>query len=71
MHGSPPTACCQAPIEGAGGPAWRGEAPWLLLVPALVTAALAAALGLLAEMPLSALDWARRISIQEFGSWSL
>jgi multicomponent Na+:H+ antiporter subunit D len=59
------------PIEGHGGPAWRGEAPWLLLAPALVTAALALGLGLLAEMPLSALDWARRISIQEFGAWSL
>jgi len=59
------------PMDGIGRPAWRGEAPWLLLVPPVVTALLALGLGLLAEMPLSALDWARRISHQEFGAWSL
>ena len=57
------------PIEAAGGPAWRGEAPGLLLGPPLVTAVLALGLGLLADMPYTALQWVRLITERELGLW--
>jgi multicomponent Na+:H+ antiporter subunit D len=39
----------------------------MLLVPALVTAALSIAAGLLAAAPFSALDWAKLIVEREYG----
>jgi multicomponent Na+:H+ antiporter subunit D len=45
----------------------RYEAPLMLLVPALVTAALSIAAGLLAAAPFSALDWAKLIVEREYG----
>jgi len=47
-------------------PALRREAPWLLLGPTLVTAALTLALGLFAAAPMSPFDWAQRIARDEY-----
>jgi multicomponent Na+:H+ antiporter subunit D len=45
----------------------RGETSALLLWPPLITAALAALVGILASMPISPLQWAFRIADMEFG----
>ncbi len=44
----------------------RMETAWALLLPPLITAALALAAGLLATLPFSPLDWAKLISVREF-----
>ena len=43
------------------------ETHWMLLVPALITALLALAAGLLANSPFSPLEWARLIAAREYG----
>jgi multicomponent Na+:H+ antiporter subunit D len=43
------------------------EAPLMLLVPALVTAVLSVAAGLLAAAPFSPLEWAKLIAAREYG----
>jgi len=48
-------------------PRGRFEAPLMLLVPALVTAALSVAAGLLAAAPFSPLEWAKLIAAREYG----
>jgi multicomponent Na+:H+ antiporter subunit D len=48
-------------------PRGRYEAPLMLLVPALVTAALSVAAGLLAAAPFSPLEWAKLIAAREYG----
>jgi len=48
-------------------PRGRFEAPLLLLVPALVTAVLSLAAGLLAAAPFSPLEWAKLIAAREYG----
>ena len=48
-------------------PRGRFEAPLMLLVPALVTAALSIVAGLLAAAPFSPLDWAKLIAEREYG----
>jgi multicomponent Na+:H+ antiporter subunit D len=48
-------------------PRGRFEAPLMLLVPALVTAALSIAAGLLAAAPFSPLEWAKLIAAREYG----
>jgi multicomponent Na+:H+ antiporter subunit D len=48
-------------------PRGRYEAPLMLLVPTLVTAALSLAAGLLAAAPFSPLDWAKLIAAREYG----
>ena len=48
-------------------PRGRFEAPLMLLVPALVTAVLSVAAGLLAAAPFSPLDWAKLIAAREYG----
>ncbi len=45
----------------------RLETHWMLLMPPLVTAALALAMGLLASSPVSPLSWAKLISAREYG----
>jgi len=44
----------------------RKETAWTLLLPPLLTAALALGAGLLALMPFSPLEWAKLISVREF-----
>ncbi len=44
----------------------RKETAWALLLPPLITAALALAAGLLATLPFSPLEWAKLISVREF-----
>ena len=48
---------------------YRGwlETHWMLLLPALITALLALAAGLLANAPFSPLEWARLIASREYG----
>ncbi len=50
-------------------PAKRGitEAPWMLLVPPVVTAALALAVGVFANNVISPLNWAKLIATLEYG----
>jgi len=48
-------------------PRGRFEAPLMLLVPALVTAVLSVAAGLLAAAPFSPLEWAKLIAAREYG----
>lgn len=48
-------------------PRGRFEAPLMLLVPALVTAALSLAAGLFAAAPFSPLEWAKLIAAREYG----
>ena len=43
------------------------ETHWMLLLPALITALLALAAGLLADSPFSPLQWARLIAAREYG----
>ena len=45
----------------------RLETRWMLLVPPLVTALLLLGVGLLANAPLSPLEWARLIAEREYG----
>jgi len=45
----------------------RFETYWMLLLPPVVTAALALLVGLLAAAPYSALEWARLIAFREYG----
>ena len=45
----------------------RFETHWMLLLPPVVTAALALLVGLLAAAPYSALEWARLIAFREYG----
>ncbi len=52
------------PEEHSGG---RLETNWMLLMPALVTALLALAAGLLADASFSPLAWARLIAVREYG----
>ncbi|HKL78014.1 MAG TPA: proton-conducting transporter membrane subunit [Gammaproteobacteria bacterium] len=47
----------------------RFEAHWMLLAPPLATAVLTLLLGLLAQTPFSALQWAHLIVSREFGTW--
>ena len=42
------------------------ETAWALLLPPLVTAAMALAAGLLVTLPFSPLEWAKLISVREF-----
>lgn len=44
----------------------RGETAWALLLPPLVTAALALGVGLFASLPFSPLVWAKLIAVREF-----
>ena len=44
----------------------RKETAWALLLPPLMTAILALAVGLLALLPFSPLEWARLIARREF-----
>jgi len=44
----------------------RKETAWALLLPPLVTAAMALAAGLLVTLPFSPLEWAKLISVREF-----
>jgi multicomponent Na+:H+ antiporter subunit D len=44
----------------------RAETSWMLLLPPLVTAALALAVGVLAATPFTPLEWARLIAEEEF-----
>ncbi len=44
----------------------RKETAWALLLPPLVTAAMALGMGLLASMPFSPLGWAKIIAVREF-----
>jgi multicomponent Na+:H+ antiporter subunit D len=44
----------------------RKETAWALLVPPLVTAAMAVGVGLLASAPFSPLEWAKLIAQREF-----
>ncbi|MEY6433767.1 proton-conducting transporter membrane subunit [Thioalkalicoccus limnaeus] len=48
-------------------PAGTWETKWTLLMPPVITAALALALGLLATAPFSVLEWSRLIAIREYG----
>jgi multicomponent Na+:H+ antiporter subunit D len=48
-------------------PRGRFEAPLMLLVPAVVTAVLSLAAGLLAAAPFSPLEWAKLIAAREYG----
>ena len=52
------------PEDHYGG---RLETNWMLLLPALITALLALAAGLLANAPFSPLAWARLIAAREYG----
>jgi multicomponent Na+:H+ antiporter subunit D len=45
----------------------RLETHWMLLLPALITALLSMASGLLANAPFSPLEWARLIAVREYG----
>jgi len=45
----------------------RLETRWMLLLPPMATALLVLAVGLLANMPLSPLEWARLITMTEYG----
>ena len=45
----------------------RRETAWALLFPPIVTALLTIAVGLLASVPFSPLQWARFVSSQEYG----
>ena len=51
----------------AAQPRGRPETAWPLLLPPLITAGLALAFGLFAELPFSALEWARLIADREYG----
>lgn len=44
----------------------RQETAWMLLLPPLLTAAMALAVGLLATLPFSPLEWARLVAQREF-----
>ena len=48
-------------------PRGRLEARWMLLLPPLVTALLVLGVGLLANAPLSPLEWAQLIAEREYG----
>jgi multicomponent Na+:H+ antiporter subunit D len=48
-------------------PCGRLETRWMLLFPPLVTALLVLAVGLLANVPFSPLEWARLITAREYG----
>lgn len=48
-------------------PSPRGETPWMILLPPLVTAALVVWAGLCAETPYSPLAWVKLIAAREFG----
>jgi multicomponent Na+:H+ antiporter subunit D len=48
-------------------PCGRLETRWMLLLPPLVTAFLVLGVGLLANAPLSPLEWARLIAEREYG----
>jgi len=63
------TGWFRAPAAPWPGRDRRLEAHGMLLVPPLVTAALALLLGLLAHMPFSALQWSHLIVSREFGTW--
>ncbi|MCO5169698.1 MAG: monovalent cation/H+ antiporter subunit D family protein [Planctomycetes bacterium] len=52
------------PADHAPG---RVDAPWLLLGPPLVTAALTVLVGVFAASPLSPLEWCRLIVLREYG----
>jgi multicomponent Na+:H+ antiporter subunit D len=54
-------------VEPAAGDR-AGEAPWMLLAPAIVTAALSLAAGLFAAMPVSPLELARIIVERRYGA---
>ncbi|MEQ8493991.1 MAG: proton-conducting transporter membrane subunit, partial [Gammaproteobacteria bacterium] len=63
----PPTAWPQEHITRAG---WR-ETGWLLLLPPLVTAAATLGAGVLADLPMSPLTWARLIAAREYAGSSM
>jgi multicomponent Na+:H+ antiporter subunit D len=65
----PSTAAGVRHPMGDGGPGRRlaGEAPWLLLGPALFTAALSLGAGLFAALPISPLELARLIVERRYG----
>jgi len=44
----------------------RKETAWMLLLPPLLTAAMALAAGLLSSLPFSPLEWAKLIAVREF-----
>jgi multicomponent Na+:H+ antiporter subunit D len=48
-------------------PCGRLETHWMLLLPPLITALLVLGVGLLANAPLSPLEWARLIAETEYG----
>jgi multicomponent Na+:H+ antiporter subunit D len=63
----PPRTAAHAHDSTSG---WlAGEAPWLLLGPALFTAALSVGAGLFAALPVSPLELARLIVQQRYGPW--
>jgi multicomponent Na+:H+ antiporter subunit D len=60
------TAWFQPPQAPWPPPRGRSEAPWMLLVPSLLTALLALGAGLLAGAPFSPLSWSELIVAREY-----